>query len=99
MPERAYKKYDLNTKLRAYTKKCEIIGIDGISKGQVCTVLKVKDLINNEEPVMTANSDQWIDFDINKYLSEMKTRNLDGMIMTMKAENIAFRNLQKFVKI
>lgn len=80
-------KYNLSSKLHSYTKNCEIIGIDGITEGQVCTVLKAKDLINDEEPVMTANSDQWIDFDINKYLSEMKVRNLDGMIMTMKADD------------
>ena len=81
------KRYELTEKLHSYTKNCEIIGIDGITEGQVCTVLKAEGLINNDEPVMTANSDQWIDFDINKYLFEMKDKNLDGMIMTMKADD------------
>ena len=81
------KAFSLNEKLHSYTKNCEIIGIDGITEGQVCTVLKAKELINNDEPVMTANSDQWIDFDINKYLGQIKEHNLDGMIMTMKADD------------
>ncbi len=81
------KNYGLIPKLRSYTKNCEIIGIDGITEGQVCTVLYAKELINNENPVMTANSDQWIDFDINRYLGEMKGAGLDGMIMTMKSDD------------
>ena len=36
---------------------------------------------------MTANCDQFIDFDINEYLDEINTRKLDGMIMTMKSSD------------
>lgn len=81
------KDYDLTKKLKSMTKNVEIIGIDGITEGQVCTVLKAKDLINNDEPLMTANSDQYIDFDINDYLSVMDDKNLDGLIMTMKTDD------------
>ena len=79
--------YNLTTKLKSYAKNVEIIGIDGITEGQVCTVLKAKDLINNDDPLMTANSDQFIDFDINDYLNVMNKNNLDGLIMTMKADD------------
>lgn len=82
------KAYDLISRLKSYTKESVIIGIDGLTEGQVCTVLKAKDIIDNNDPLMTANSDQWIDFDINKYLSDMNDRKLDGMIMTMKANDI-----------
>lgn len=81
------KDYGLTEKLKSYAKNVEIIGIDGITEGQVCTVLKAKEIINNDEPMMTANADQYIDFDINDYLVEMDKRNLDGMIMTMKADD------------
>lgn len=81
------KDYDLEPKLKSMAKNVEIIGIDGITEGQVCTVLKAKDLINNDEPLMTANSDQYIDFDINDYLSVMDNQKLDGLIMTMKAND------------
>lgn len=81
------KSYDLNTKLKSYADNVEIVGIDGITDGQVCTVLKAKEFINNQEPLMTANSDQYIDFDINHYLEHMTSNDLDGLIMTMKADD------------
>lgn len=80
--------YGLEEKLTAYAgPQTEIIGIDGITEGQVCTVLKARDLIDNDDPVMTANSDQYIDFDINDYLARMDGEALDGLIMTMKAND------------
>jgi len=36
---------------------------------------------------MIANSDQYVDIDINRYLAAMRTRQLDGQIMTMKAND------------
>ena len=81
------KDYGLEQKLKSYAQNVEIIGIDGITEGQVCTVLKANELINNDDPLMTANSDQYIDFDINDYLKDMDDRKLDGLIMTMKADD------------
>jgi NDP-sugar pyrophosphorylase family protein len=81
------KKYNLDTELKSIAANVEVIGIDGITEGMVCTVLKAKDLINNDNPLMTANSDQYIDFDINQYLNEMDQNDADGLIMTMKADD------------
>jgi NDP-sugar pyrophosphorylase family protein len=80
-------KYDLTPKLKSYAKNVEIIGINGITEGQVCTALLAKKFFDNDEPLMNANSDQFIDFDINEYLDAMNSRNLDGMIMTMKSQD------------
>ena len=80
-------KYDLNRKLKSYAKNVEIIGINGITEGQVCTALLAKKFFNNDEPLMNANSDQYIDVDINQYLDDMLSRNLDGSIMTMKSQD------------
>lgn len=81
------KDYNLVPLLKSLAKNVEIIGIDGVTEGQVCTVLKAKEYINNDEPLMCANSDQYIDFDINDYLSAMQNGNYDGFIMTMKAND------------
>ena len=59
----------------------------GLTDGAACTVLKAKKLINNNNPLMIANSDQYIDSDINLYLNDMVERNLDGLIMTMTADD------------
>lgn len=79
--------YDLEPKLKSYAKNVEIIGINGITEGQVCTALLAKKFFNNDEPLMNANSDQYIDFDINEYLDRMNTQQLDGLIMTMKSDD------------
>jgi NDP-sugar pyrophosphorylase family protein len=80
-------KYDLTPKLKSYAKNVEVIGINGITEGQVCTALLAKKFFDNDEPLMNANSDQFIDFDINEYLDAMNSKNLDGMIMTMKSQD------------
>lgn len=79
--------YNLIKFLKSLAKNVEIIGIDGVTDGQACTVLKAKEIINCDEPLMTANSDQFIDININAYLGEIEVRKLDGMIMTMKAND------------
>lgn len=58
--------YGLVPKLKSYSKNVEIIGINRITEGQVCTALLAKKFFNNDEPLMNANADQFIDFDIIK---------------------------------
>jgi NDP-sugar pyrophosphorylase family protein len=79
--------YGLNELLRKLAPNCEIVGIDGITEGAACTVLKAEMLIDNDSPLMIVNSDQYVDTDINDYLQEMEARSLDGLIMTMKADD------------
>lgn len=78
-------RYDLPGKLETWTKGCSIIGIDGLTAGAACTVLKAKSLINTEEPLMIANSDQYVDISIDAYLSHGTEK--DGQIMTMSADD------------
>jgi dTDP-glucose pyrophosphorylase len=77
--------YKLDVLLNKWAPGCEIVAIEGITEGAACTVLCAEKLINNDEPLMIANSDQWVDVDINSYLNLMDEDNLDGLIMTMKA--------------
>lgn len=79
--------YDLERKLSAWAPGCQIISINELTDGAACTVLAAKESINNDHPLMIANSDQYIDFDINHYLAELHTKNLDGLIMTMHAND------------
>ena len=80
-------KYEFERQLRSYTKNAVVIGIDGITEGQVCTALLARKYFDNDEALMSANTDQYIDFDINEYLDAMNSRQLDGMIMTMKSSD------------
>jgi NDP-sugar pyrophosphorylase family protein len=71
----------MNDTLNRITPNCEIVPVSEVTEGAACTVLLAKNLINNEDQLMIANSDQWVDIDINDYLS--KIDKLDGLIMTM----------------
>ncbi|RRS04367.1 glycosyl transferase family 2 [Aquabacterium soli] len=65
----------------------DIIEIDGLTEGAACTVLKARHLIDNAQALMIANSDQYIDCRIDDYLDVMSEQELDGLIMTMTAND------------
>lgn len=77
--------YDLVAKLRAMQPNCEIVTVDQVTEGAACTVLLAEKYIDNDDPMMIANSDQYVDIDINEYLAAMKED--DGLIMTMYADD------------
>ncbi|WP_242456544.1 glycosyltransferase family 2 protein [Vibrio mediterranei] len=81
------KKYDLQSVFKRACDNFEVIGIDGVTEGAAITVLKARQFIDNSDPLMIANSDQWIDSDINLYLKDMDDRGLDGSMLTMKASD------------
>lgn len=79
--------YGLREKLSAWSTNSILIEIDGVTEGAACTVLASKSIINNDSPLMIANSDQFIDANIDQYLSIIDAEGLDGLIMTMKAND------------
>ncbi|WP_290900569.1 glycosyltransferase family 2 protein [Aquabacterium sp.] len=79
--------YGLRNLLPAISGGGHLIEIDGLTEGAACTVLKAQSLINDDQPLMIANSDQYIDCDINAYLKSMESSSLDGIIMTMSADD------------
>ena len=79
------KEYGLREKLARFAPGAELIEIYGLTEGAACTVLKAADLIDSQNPLMIANSDQYVDTNINQYLAIESGRHLDGLIMTMKA--------------
>lgn len=81
------KAYDLETKLSQWSPGCSLIQLDGVTEGAACTVLTAESLIDNDSALMIANSDQYIDTDINHYLQQLDIHQLDGLIMTMKAND------------
>jgi len=62
-----------------------VIGIDGVTAGAACTVLRAREHIDSAEPMMIVNSDQWCDVEVDDYLATMSSGGLDGLIMTMTA--------------
>ena len=66
---------------------CRIIAVDQVTEGAACTVLLARDLIDSDDPLMIANTDQWVDVAIDTYLNTMEMRAADGLIMTMRASD------------
>lgn len=60
------------------------VSVESLTEGTACSVLYARELINNNTPLMIANSDQIIDIDINEYINDCKNRNLDGSILCFK---------------
>lgn len=58
------------------------IPIDKLTEGTACTVLYARSYINNDEPLLIANSDQIVDIDIADFIDDCNNRNLDGSILT-----------------
>jgi len=79
--------YGLTSLLKEWEPSCEVVYADGLTEGAACTVLLAKDLIDNDEPLMIANSDQYVDCQIDDYLATMQDNNYQGIIMTMKAND------------
>lgn len=81
-------KYDLENKLNIWAPHCEIVLLNSLTEGAACTVLTAKHLFNNNDPLMIANSDQYINIDIDRYLeAHSSSDRLDGLIMTMPADD------------
>ena len=79
--------FDLRRKLAQWAPGSTTIGIDGVTEGAACTVLLARDLIANGDALMIANSDQFVDCSIDAYLADLDARKLDGLIMTMWADD------------
>lgn len=59
----------------------EYVMIDKLTEGAACTVLHAHRLINNDTPLLIANSDQIVDMNIADYINDSKTRGLDGSVL------------------
>ena len=69
------------------------IPIDKLTEG---TVLYARKYINNDEPLLIANSDQIVDMNIADFIDDCKNRNLDGSILTfIEIQNGRLQNLIK----
>ena len=66
---------------------CVNITIESVTEGAACTVLLARRYIDNDDPLMIANCDQWVDIDVNDYLEELDRAEADGLIMTMWADD------------
>lgn len=83
-----YEKFDLYNIFKNATKnKFEVVQINGQTEGAACTVLTAAQYINNKNDLLIANSDQFIEEDIDEFIKEGRRSGKDGLIMTFEASH------------
>lgn len=82
-----YEKYNLSYLLNAITPGCNIVQVDGLTDGAAVTCLLAKEFINNEQPLVIANSDQILDWSSREFLYDLYSKNADGGIATFKSNH------------
>lgn len=78
-------KYNLRHLLNLLAPNCEIIVTDGCTQGAACSVLLAKEYINSDEPLVIANSDQYLEWDNNQFLYSMLSEGIDAGISTFSS--------------
>ena len=64
---------------------CKVVELDKLTEGAACTTLLAKEFINNSNPLIIANSDQFIEWDSSKTMYKFTTKKIDGSILTFES--------------
>ena len=80
-----YEDYNLSYLLNLVSPNCNIVQVDGITEGAACTTLLAKEHIDNDQPLLIANSDQYVDWDSNEFLYAMQADSVDAGILTFES--------------
>ena len=80
-----YEQYHLQTVLENIAPNCTVVQVEGITEGAACTTLLAKEYIDNDKPLIMANSDQYVEWDSNEFMYSMVGDTVDGGILTFKS--------------
>jgi dTDP-glucose pyrophosphorylase len=80
-------KYNALDILRHKCSDLDIIEVNGLTEGAACTVLLAKQYFDNNNELVLANSDQYVDTDIMAFVNDMRDRDADAGILTFKSDD------------
>lgn len=80
-------KYNLECFLKNIVKNCKVVVTDTVTEGSACTILLAKQFINNDTPILIANSDQFLEWNCESFLYEAESEGVDGCISTFELSN------------
>ena len=78
-------KYNVDKMLKLIRPEAKIVILDSITEGAASTTLMAKEFINNENPLLIANSDQFIKWNPREVMYKFMSTDIDGGILTFKA--------------
>ena len=70
---------DLISQLTPLKAKMEFVIVDEVTEGAACTALLAKDLINVDTPLFIANSDQFVQWDVDSFWQDRIKANQGGI--------------------
>ncbi len=70
--------------IKAKFPNIQFVSVNQLTEGTACTILYARHLINNENPLLIANSDQLIDINISDFINDAIKRDLDGSILCFR---------------
>ena len=80
-----YETYNLKYLLNLIAPNCKIVQVDGLTEGAACTTLLAKEYIDNDAPLVMANSDQFVEWNSNECMYAFSADSIDGGILTFTA--------------
>jgi dTDP-glucose pyrophosphorylase len=80
-----YEKYNLEYVLKLIAPNCKIVQIEGLTEGAACTTLLASEFIDNDSPLVIANSDQFVEWNSGETLYSFEADGLSGGIVTFEA--------------
>ena len=79
-------KYQISHKLKDFAGDCQVVFVDKLTEGAACTTLLAKDLINNDDQLIIANSDQYVQWSAKEFYDFSIT--LDASILTFPSQAV-----------
>lgn len=76
------KKYNLPATLQRIAPNCRVVETDGLTEGAAETVLLAAPFIDNDKPLLLANSDQLVSWDSGTTIYKWRNSEIDGAILT-----------------
>lgn len=80
-----YEQYQLKYMLNMIAPGCKIVQVDGVTEGAACTTLLASEFIDNLDPLLIANSDQFIEWNSNECLYAFTADGINGGLLTFKS--------------
>ena len=80
-----YEKFNLFYLLNLIAPGCTVIQVDGITQGAAVTLLLAKKLIDDDNPLLIANSDQLIEWNSSETMYAFESSSVDGGILTFES--------------
>jgi dTDP-glucose pyrophosphorylase len=67
-------RYNLRKILKSIVPECKIVEVKETTQGAACTVLLAEEYIDNDLPLLMANSDQWLEWDCEQFVLDFLLR-------------------------